>query len=315
MDTITKKSHAKINLTLDILGKRPDGYHELSSVMQSISLYDVIEIRKEPNRAAKKDNEQEPNKSIKTTPIIKLTTTNPELPTDESNLVYQAADLLLNSQATKGQAKNQKISIHIKKYIPLSAGLAGGSSNCAATLLGINELLNLKIPQEQLLKIGRKLGADVPFCLMANQESGAGTARAEGIGEQLTPLPPHPPVSIVLARLPLLVSTKEVFAKYSGAIRSENQTPDMVRALATGDINKVADNLANDLTPIATGIYPEILNLITALREQKALGVNMTGSGPTVFAYFETDAAALAAIKFVGERFLNCEMFCAQPKI
>lgn len=285
MKTITIKAWAKINLTLDVLGKRPDGYHELSSVMQAISLYDAVTIE------------------VLTQDGITLTTNHPDLPADERNLAFRAAQLLTN----KG------ISVNLQKNIPLAAGLAGGSSDAAAVLLGLNELLGRDMPQEKLLELGRQLGADVPFCVLSGQAGASGTALAEGIGERLTPLDKHPEVSIVLARLPISVSTEKIFAAWSSG-RSENQTSTMVRAIATGNVKKIAENLANDLMPIATAMYPEILELIAAFREHEALGVNMTGSGPTIFAYFAEQNTALSAIKDMRQRFPTCELYFAQPK-
>ena len=280
--TITKKAFAKINLTLDVQSKRPDGYHEIASVMQTVGLYDILIIETKEN------------------PGILLTTNSPGLPAGEGNLAYQAAQLLVSEYNIK-----QGVSIELRKYIPIASGLGGGSSDCAAVLHGVNELLGLKVPLARLLELGRRLGADVPFCLVG------GTAQAEGIGERITPLPPHPTVSIVLARLPVLVSTKEIYAKWHG--QSENQTPAMTEALKTKNINRIAGNLANDLAPIVAGIYPEILELITAFRGQNALGVSISGSGPTVFAYFAAEAEGLAAIRKIGQQFPNCEMYSTQP--
>ena len=296
MRTITIKAWAKINLTLDVLGKRPDGYHELASVMQAISLYDTLTIS-ESNK---------PGIEIKLTET-KSIKKRPDLPIGEGNLVYQAAQLL----TTKFNIR-KGILIELQKNIPIAAGLAGGSSDCAATLLGLNHIFDLNISQRQLLDIGKELGADVPFCIMGNDTGPSGTALAEGIGERLTPLPSHPGVNIVLARLPVMVSTKKIFSYYTG--RSEQQTSAMVQALKTNDVKKIAANLANDLVPIVTGLHPEVLTLITAFREQNAMGVSMTGSGPTVFAYYPTEASAFMAIKNISEQFPDCEIFSTNTK-
>jgi len=278
------KAWAKINLTLDVLGKMPNGYHQLSTVMQKISLYDLLTI------------------SVQDTPKISITSNNSAIPTDESNLAYRAAERLISSyNIQKG------IKIDIKKHIPISAGLAGGSADCAATLTGINKLFALKIPSEKLAEIGKSLGADVPFCLL-----NAGTALAEGIGEKLTALKSHPPVSIALAHLPVEVSTKDVFSRYFG--RSEGQSPFMLKAITSGDIASIAENLANDLTEVTTALHPKILDLISAFREHRALGVNMSGSGPTVFAYFTSETHATMAIKIINKSFPECNFFCVRPK-
>jgi len=277
MRNILMKASAKINLTLDVLGRRPDGYHEISSVMQAIDLHDTLLIEKTGRRG------------------IQLKCDYPGLPVDDQNLVYKAAQLL---------APEQGIYIELQKKIPVAAGLAGGSSDCAATLLGLNTLLKLGIPPDQLLKMGRGLGADVPFCIMG------GTALAEGIGDRLTALPCHPDSWIVLAHLPIFVSTKEIFSEWSG--KSGNMTPAMVKSVSMGNLKKIYTNLSNDLAPIAISMHPEIDSIISLFRLQNALGVNMTGSGPTVFAYFHTKTSALAAMDNIQKQFPNCDMFCTQ---
>ena len=305
------KAWAKINLTLDVLGKRPDGYHELSSVMQAINLYDTLIIRKTNHQG------------------IELKTNCPTLPTDERNLVYKAAQFLFTEYDIK-----QGVFIELHKKIPIAAGLAGGSSDCAAALLGLKALLKLDISQKNLFEIGHKLGADVPFCLMINntdthiktEASGnfsfSGTALAEGIGENLKPLSPHPQAHIVLARLPVLVSTKEIFKRWSSITtlsddpwhKSQKKTSCMVEAIDTRDINVIAANLSNDLTLVATALYPEIAALTAAFWTQNPLGVNMTGSGPTVFAYFPTKSTAFKAVEYIQQRFSNCNIFYTNPK-
>ncbi|MCL2399812.1 MAG: 4-(cytidine 5'-diphospho)-2-C-methyl-D-erythritol kinase [Defluviitaleaceae bacterium] len=326
MSTITMKAWAKINLTLDVLNKRPDGYHNLVSVMQSICLYDTLLIRKTSTAVSSGNLE------------IEIKTDCYGLPTDESNLIYKAAKSILTAYDLRCG-----ISVELQKNIPVAAGLAGGSSNCAATLLGLNTLLELNIPQERLFEMGRNLGADVPFCLMSNIEpSGSGTALAEGIGEKLTPLPSHPDIWIVLAHLPIPVSTKEIFSRRSHTVQqnrnaqtnrniqqpktfrlhlpsakkqqTKKKSPEMVKAFASGNINKIADNLSNDLTALATDMHPEIFDLITAFNTQNPLGVNMSGSGPTVFAYFLTEFDALKAQEHIRQQFISCDVFCTKPK-
>jgi len=267
------KACAKINLTLDILGRRPDNYHELASVMQSINLSDTLVIKK---------SEQ---------PGITLKCDNPALPVDEGNLVYRVAKYLFFEYNIR-----QGISIDLHKKIPLAAGIAGGSADCAAALLGINELLELNIPKTKLFEIGRIHGADVPFCMLG------GTALAEGIGEKLTILPDHPDIWIVLVRLPILVSTKDIFANWKSN-NSQNRSHDMVKALESGDVHKIAASLGNDLESVTTTIHPKIAEVISAFKELDALGVNMSGSGPTVFAYFLTETNARRAIQVIEEEF------------
>ena len=284
MKIFTTKAWAKINLTLDILGRRTDGYHNLSSVMQTVSLYDAIEM----------EIVEQPGISLSVVGGSGFPVS--DMPAEEENLAYKAAQSLISVYNI-----HQGVSIKLTKNIPIAAGLAGGSADCAAVINGMNELFNLKIPIEQLMKIGSKLGSDVPFCLTG------GTARVDGLGERVEPLPAHPKTSLVLARLPILVSTKDIFSRWHG--RSENQTNAMIKAVQSSDIGKIADNLANDLSPVVTNMHPEILELIAAFRKEKALGVNMSGSGPTVVAYYPTEADTLAAIKLIGKEFPDCEMF------
>ena len=279
-----KSAPAKINLTLDVVKSRSDGYHELSSVMQAISLSDTLIIKKSESSG------------------IKLKCDNPALPADEGNLVYRIASYLLAEYDIR-----QGIDIELYKKIPIAAGLAGGSTDCAAALLGINELLELGIPSGRLYEIGRIHGADVPFCLMG------GTALAEGIGEKLTPLPDHPKVWIVLARLPVLVSTKEIFSRCKPSA-SNLKSPAMAEAIISGDIQKIAAALGNSLTNTAAEMHPQIAVLATALKEQGAIGVNMSGSGPTVFAYFFTEAEALRAVQVIKEECRHEEVYRSGPK-
>ena len=285
------KAWAKINLTLDILGKRPDAYHNLASVMQSLCLHDTLVIQKHPKQG-----------------LIKLIC-EADLPPDEGNLVYRAAQLLLSEYNIL-----TGLTIKLDKKIPIAAGLAGGSSDCAAALLGINTLLDLGLSQKQLLDIGRKLGADVPFCLMSGA-SGA-TALAEGIGDILTPIPCHPKVSIVLVHPRVFVSTKDVFSAYTACekIGSNHKSADMLKALTSRKIDKVATSLGNELASTAIAMHPEIGAIITALQKQKALGVNMSGSGPTVFAYFSSEKLAQMAINYIRHKFPDCDTYCTKPK-
>ncbi|MCL1988993.1 MAG: 4-(cytidine 5'-diphospho)-2-C-methyl-D-erythritol kinase [Firmicutes bacterium] len=287
MKTIILKAWAKINLTLDVLEKRADGYHNLASVMQTVGLYDSVSLEK----------------AAKTT----IKTNSPNCPANETNLAYKAAKRLLT-----GYSIQQGVAIEIYKNIPIAAGLAGGSADCAATLHGINELFDLKIPQPKLLQIAAELGADVPFCLLG------GTQLAEGTGTKLTELPKHPNVVIVLAYLPIKMPLDKTAKIYQELDKSffpkERQTETVVNALKLGNISKIAENLSNNFTPVVSSMYMEVLELIAAFRQQDSLGVNMTGSGPTVFAYFETEKAAFKAVKKVSQSFPNCVMYCVNPR-
>ncbi|MCL2016439.1 MAG: 4-(cytidine 5'-diphospho)-2-C-methyl-D-erythritol kinase [Defluviitaleaceae bacterium] len=286
MKTFITKAWAKINLTLDILEKRADGYHNLESVMQTVGLYDTIILEKNFSRG------------------ISITTNAADCPANASNLAYKAAERIL-----QGYNVPHGLSIEIRKNIPIAAGLAGGSADCAATLRGCNELFGLKIPNEKLLQIAAELGADVPFCI------NGGTQLAAGTGTLLTKLPNHPPTTIVLAHLPLKLSTAEIYAAWDTLkYPKERQTATVADAVKSQNVQKIAENLANNLTPVATSAHAEILQLLAAFRNQSSLGASMTGSGPTVFAYFDKEAAAFKAIKNISQEFENCVFYCVEPK-
>ena len=263
------KARAKINVSLDILGKRADGYHEMQMVMQTLDLHDTIYIK----RIEK--------------PRIKVVTSLVWLPTDERNLAYRAADLLRREYKIE-----DGIFIHIKKNIPVSAGLAGGSSDCAATLVGIKKLFDLPILTKELLQMGQTLGADVPFCIMR------GTALAKGIGEKLTRLAPHPAVHVLLAKPPISVSTASVFQKFDVNLVTKNPNTDkIIQYIRNKNRRGIAGELCNVLESVTMEQYPIIAALKASMLEHKALGALMSGSGPTVFGYFRSKGEAYRAME------------------
>ena len=258
MDSLYAYANAKINLALDITGKRSDGYHDIRTIMQTVSLKDTLSMRK------------------LFTPQIKICTNLKWLPTDERNLVYKAAKILFDRfQPEDG------IFIEIDKQIPVSAGLGGGSADCAAALCGISKLFNFPISQEELLAIGKSLGADIPFCIMK------GTALAEGIGEILTPLPACPDCFIVIAKPPLCISTADVFRQFK--MENVETRPDiegMVESISAGDIGKVAGSLCNVLESVTAREFPIIEKIKCIMLECGSMGAIMSGSGPSVFGIF-----------------------------
>jgi len=272
---------AKINLFLGVVGKRPDGYHDIVSIMQTVGLCDNLSIymQEEQDR------------------LVTLETNVPYLPTGDSNLVVKAAKLLMHECKI-----NCPVRIKLEKRIPIGAGLGGGSSNAAATLHGLNALFGLTISLDKLMAMGTSLGADVPFCLMG------GTALAKGIGEELTPLPPHPPCNIVLACPSIHVSTRKIFSKLPQELPSVN-VDRFLSAYETRDIVKIAQNFENTFTPITSGIYPQIANIITDLQNQGALGASMTGTGATVFAYFNDENNAQKACDKLQQVHKNTKFF------
>ena len=252
------KARAKINLSLDVLGARPDGYHEILTVMQTLVLHDVLEVDASPGGH------------------IEVACSDPGVPEGPGNLVYRAAELLGWECGCPGGAK-----IYIKKNIPVAAGLAGGSSNAAAALRALNSLWELNIKESHIFSIGEKIGSDVPFCLMGK------TALAGGRGERLTPLPSFSGVGVVLVKPPFGVSTARVYSLYDSCPGAPS--PDsrwIIRAIESADLKAVAGLLTNALERVTIPMHPEIEEIKRALLSSGAAGSLMSGSGPTVFGLF-----------------------------
>lgn len=252
------RSFAKINLTLDVLGKRDDGYHNVEMVMQSVSLFDFIIAEKCAYG-------------------ITLSTNLKYLPTNEKNIAYKAAQLFFEYTGIKSG-----IRINIHKNIPVSAGLAGGSGNCAATLCIMNKLFNANLSVDELCALGAKCGADVPYCIYSQ------TMLASGIGEVLTPLPKMPNCTILLVKPNINISTAAVYEKIDSApCEHRPDTNAMVEALKNEDIHKIADNLCNVMESVTEVTHPVIHGIKEKLLKNGALGAVMSGSGPTVFGIFD----------------------------
>lgn len=269
MNSIILKGRAKINLTLDVVGKRENGYHDLEMIMQSINLYDTIYIRKTKVSG------------------VRLKSNYSWLPTNEKNIAYKAAELFFEETGIAGG-----VAIEITKHIPVAAGLAGGSTDAAATLVGLNRLYETHFSKEKLMEMGLKLGADVPFCIAR------GTMLAEGIGEKLTPLTPMPTTHVVLVKPPFSASTAMVYGNLD--IHNIKQHPDtklVMAALGEGDVKKVAKNMSNVLEEVTISMYPEITKIKEEFMKCGAMGTMMSGSGSTVFGLFETEEAARKASK------------------
>lgn len=263
------KAYGKINLGLDVLRRREDGYHEVRMIMQTVGLYDRIDLICQEH------------------PGIRVETNLYYLPNNENNLVYQAARLLMEEfGVTKG------ISIKLKKFIPVAAGMAGGSSDAAAVLFGVNKMFGLGLSKRQLMDRGVMIGADVPYCIMR------GTALSEGIGEILTPLPPLPQCQVLIAKPGISVSTKFVYENLHANELKPEQHPDidgMAKAIIRGDIYKTASRLGNVLETVTIPAYPVIAKLKDMMMDMGAIGSLMSGSGPTVFGLFTNPRAAASA--------------------
>ncbi len=281
MDRLELKALGKINLGLDVKRKLDNGYHEVRMVMQTVYLYDsvILERKKEPG--------------------VSLTTNRAFLPTDEHNLAYRAAQLLLTQFP-----QDTGVKITLNKHIPVSAGMAGGSSDAAAVLEGINELFSIGLSEEALRERGVSLGADVPYCLMK------GTALAEGIGEKLSPLPGMPSCYVLLAKPAFRVSTRRVYEQFD-ALKSVFH-PDIdgiIDGLRASDLQAVADHMGNSLEAVTGKDYPVIRQIEAVMIGEGACGALMSGSGPTVFGLFEDRMRARKAGEKIRERKLARQVF------
>ena len=267
MDEIRLKALAKINLGLDVTGRREDGYHLVRMIMQTIHLFDSVQMAKTKESG------------------IRLSTNIRFLPANENNIAYKAAKLLMEEFGI-----TQGVSIDIRKCIPVSAGMAGGSTDAAAVLYGMNQMFGLKLSNRQLAHRGLTLGADVPYCLMR------GTALAEGIGEQLTRLPAIPRCPVVIAKPGISVSTKWVYENLS--LNGQSVHPDIDQLIADirqQDLRSMASHMGNILEDVTVREYPVIAQIKESLTAHGALNAMMSGSGPTVFALFEERAKAREA--------------------
>lgn len=275
MNQVVIKAMAKVNLGLDVLRRLENGYHEVKMVMQTVDLYDELTVTKE-------DTEE-----------ITITSNTGELPLNEDNLIYKAAKLLFEKA---GHVYG--VSIHLNKNIPIAAGMAGGSTDAAATLLALNSLFEFGFSKEALAEIGVKIGADVPYCIYG------GTYLSEGIGEVLTKLPDAPDCYIVIAKPPIGVSTKYVYENLH--IETVKEHPDMdgmVEAIQKGSLKAVTDKMANVLETVTIKKYPEIARMKQCLLDNGAMNALMSGSGPTVFGIFtekETADKALGELEKTG---------------
>lgn len=261
---LTIKGNAKINLTLDVLYKREDGFHQVEMIMQSIDLADVLHLEE------------------RQTGNISIATTIARLPCDQRNLAYRAAALLKETY----QVKNG-VHIFLEKNIPVAAGLAGGSADAASVLIGLNQLWQLGLSTNELEMLGAKLGSDIPFCIKG------GTVLATGRGELLQPLAEIKPCYIVLAKPPIGVSTAWVYRQYRGQdVKAHPDTPGVKSSLEKGDLTGVAKGLCNVLESVTIPAHPEIKKLKQSMMQHGAMASLMSGSGPTVFGLVEDQAKA-----------------------
>lgn len=281
MDTISLKALAKINLGLDVVRRREDGYHEVRMVMQTIHLYDRLEMEKTATQG------------------IELSTNLSYLPVNENNLVYRAGKLLMDEFGiTEG------IKVYLNKRIPVAAGMAGGSTDAAAMLYGMNELFELGLSREQLMERGVRIGADVPYCLMR------GTALAEGIGEILTPLAPMVKCPVLIAKPAISVSTSFVYRNLK--LDADTKHPDidrLIRDIRKQDLGAIAGDMGNVLESVTIPNYPVIAQIKEQMMDSGAINAMMSGSGPTVFGLFEEEETAQAAYQKMKESGLAKQVY------
>ena len=284
-DVIHLKAMAKINLGLDVIGTREDGYHLVRMIMQTIDLFDWVTIRK----SSRAD--------------ITLATNLNFLPTDEHNIAYQAAKLLKQDFPQIGG-----LDLHIHKCIPVAAGMAGGSTDAAAVLFGLNRLYRLEIPMKRLMEYGLQLGADVPYCLLR------GTALAEGIGEKLTRLAPMPDCYILIAKPPVSVSTKLVYQSLDALEEPPHPPIDaQIRDLEAQDLTALAGHMGNVLESVTVPMHPEIERIKEMMMEKGALAAMMSGSGPTVFGIFAEEEKAYEAKTRIRNSGIARQVYVTKP--
>ena len=275
---------AKINLGLDILGKRPDGYHDVRMIMQTIQMYDVLDIRK------------------KGEPGISLSVNVPYVPADERNLVYKAAKLLMDEFMIQ-----EGVAIRLEKFIPVAAGMAGGSSDAAAAFVGLNRLFRLNLTEKELMERAVKIGADVPYCIMR------GTALAEGIGEKLTRLDPLPACYVLVGTPGINVSTKMAYENLNlSEIASHPDIDGMIEDIRRKDLYSMAAKMSNVFEPGIVRQYPVIRQIRELMEGNGAVRAMMSGSGPTVFGIFDSKDKMEGAAAVLRESGLARTVFATE---
>lgn len=285
-----KRAYAKVNLALDVIGRRENGYHDVKMIMQNLDIYDELEFAIEDVIDGKGYE-------------IVIEADHPDIPTDERNLIYKAAKLLCEEYGI-----SKRIIINLVKNIPVEAGMAGGSTDAAATLHAVNELCGLGLSTQQLMEYGVKLGADVPYCVLGK------TALSEGIGEILTEIDALPECFVAVAKPPVGVSTKLIYTELdSRPIEQHPKVDEMVEALKNQDVAEVAGLMENVLETVTAPMHPEINEIEKYMLEYGALNAIMSGSGPTVFGIYEDKERAEKAIAAIEAAGLAKQIFVTVP--
>lgn len=284
-DTLQLKAYAKINLGLDVVRKREDGYHEVRMIMQTVKLFDKLTFR------------------LLNEDTIRIKTNLGFLPIDENNLVYKAVRLLKDTYHVK---KGMKIDLF--KCIPVAAGMAGGSTDCAAALVGASRLFGLHLSKQKLMELGVQLGADVPYCILR------GTALSEGIGEILTPLPAIPDCYILIAKPSISVSTKYVYEHLDANGLTEHPDIDgMITSIKEGSLKGITERMENVLESVTIPEYPIIQKIKICMSENGAENSLMSGSGPTVFGIFKSNTDAERTRDIIRAKKLASQVYIVKP--
>ena len=266
MDTFKLNAYGKINLGLDVVGRLENGYHQVRMVMQTIGIFDELTFTR------RKEG-------------IRITADSDEIPTNEHNLVYKAVRLM---KETYNIASG--VEIHLKKRIPVAAGMAGGSSDAAAALRGVDRMFGLGLNQQELCRLGVQIGADVPYCIMG------GTVLAEGIGEKLTPLAAAPDCYILLVKPDVSVSTRDVYTNFRlDKVKVHPDIDGMIQAVKEGSLSGITSRMENVLEQVTVSRYPVIQDIKDKMKEMGAMNSLMSGSGPTVFGIFCEEEGARKA--------------------
>lgn len=297
MDSITKtyKAYAKVNLALDVLRKRPDGYHDVKMVMQNIDIYDELEFTVTDIKKAATH--------VKPCYNIMIETNKPELPTDESNLIHKAIRLMFDEYNICGD-----VLVKLTKNIPIEAGMAGGSTDCAAALKAVNDIFEINASLEDLMRLGKRLGADVPFCLLGK------TALAEGIGEILTEVQGLPDCTVLVVKPPAGISTGMIYGNMNcDELKSRPDIDGMLEGLKKNDLGIVASKMENVMETVTARLCPDIEEIKNAMKEKGALNAIMSGSGPTVFGIFDASEKAWEAADYIGDLDLATDIFVTKP--
>lgn len=284
MDRVVTKAYAKVNLGLDVIRKRADGYHDVKMIMQTVDLYDVLSLSKVEEEG------------------ITISTQNEELPVNEDNLIYKAIKLMKDTYGFSGGVR-----VELVKNIPIAAGMAGGSTDAAAAMRAVNKLFEINRPLKELETIAVKIGADVPYCVQG------GTALSEGIGELLTNLPDAPQCILLIAKPDISVSTKYVYENLN--LPQLEKHPDidaMVAAIKAGDVQGMIEPMDNVLASVTEEKYEIIKEIKQSMEKSGAIKAMMSGSGPTVFGIFDTMVQAARAYDSIKENGLAREIFISK---